>query len=230
MMTSASGASVYDNLKTDANPKGENLDQVVNRYAPLVKRIAHHLLLRMPAGVQVDDLIQSGMIGLLEAAKKYDVSKGASFETYAGIRIRGSMLDEVRKGDWAPRSVHRKSRKVAEAIKSIELNPNLDGAYHVLARWNREVDALPWYKKAVVKIVYGGLPKASNEDAVKNFKMAIELRPDRMLHYFELGATYKNMGEKENAKMNLEKTLSMDLVEREDEGRQEKAKKLLSKL
>lgn len=118
----------------------------------------------------------------------------------------------------------------SEAIKSIELNPNLDGAYHVLARWNREVAVLPWYKKAVVKLVYGGLPKASNEDAVKNFKMAIELRPDRMLHYFELGATYKKMGEKENAKMNLEKTLSMELVEREDEGRQEKAKKLLSKL
>ncbi|MDB9789527.1 sigma-70 family RNA polymerase sigma factor, partial [Gammaproteobacteria bacterium] len=94
------------------------MSMVVEKYAPLVKRIAHHLLLRMPASVQVDDLVQSGMIGLLEAAKKYDVSKGASFETYAGIRIRGSMLDEVRKGDWAPRSVHRKSRKVAEAIKA----------------------------------------------------------------------------------------------------------------
>ena len=66
------------------------------------------------------------MIGLLEAAKKYDVSKGASFETYAGIRIRGSMLDEVRKGDWAPRSVHRKSRKVAEAIKAIESRTGKD--------------------------------------------------------------------------------------------------------
>ncbi len=118
----------------------------------------------------------------------------------------------------------------SEAIKSIDLNPNLDGAYHVLARWNREVVALPWYKKAVVKIVYGGLPKASNEEAVKNFKTAIELRPDRMLHYFELGVTYKYMGDKENARMNFEKTLSMDLVERKDEGRQEEATEFLSKL
>ena len=106
-MSSATGASVYDNVQTDGEVKdarkGEDLNEVVDRYAPLVKRIAHHLLLRMPASVQIDDLIQSGMIGLLEAAKKYDVSKGASFETYAGIRIRGSMLDEVRKGDWAPR-------------------------------------------------------------------------------------------------------------------------------
>ena len=125
-MTSATGASVYDNVQTEGDDKDENLDEVVNRYAPLVKRIAHHLLLRMPASVQVDDLIQSGMIGLLEASRKYDVTKGASFETYAGIRIRGSMLDEVRKGDWAPRSVHRKSRKVAEAIKAIEARTGQD--------------------------------------------------------------------------------------------------------
>lgn len=117
-----------------------------------------------------------------------------------------------------------------EATRSIELNPNLDGAYHVLARWNREVIALPWYLKAAVKIIYGGLPPASNEDAVKNFKIAMELRPDRMLHYFELGVTYKYMDDKENARINFEKTISMDLVEREDEGRQEEAKEFLSKL
>ena len=72
--------------------------RLIDQYAPLVKRIAYHLLARLPASVQVDDLIQAGMIGLLEAAKKYDAGKGASFETYAGIRIRGTMLDEVRKG------------------------------------------------------------------------------------------------------------------------------------
>ena len=129
-MTSATSASAEIDTDSQAEPQKDvgssNLEEVVDRYAPLVKRIAHHLLLRMPASVQIDDLIQSGMIGLLEAAKKYDVSKGASFETYAGIRIRGSMLDEVRKGDWAPRSVHRKSRKVAEAIKAIESRTGKD--------------------------------------------------------------------------------------------------------
>ena len=125
----------------------------------------------------------------------------------------------------------RLSREVnEEAAKSIELNPNLDGAYHVLGRWNREVVALPWYLKAAVRMFLGGLPPATNEEAVKNFNMAIDLRPDRMLHYFELGVTYKYMGEKEKAKMNFEKTLSMDLVEREDESRQEEARKYLSKL
>ena len=125
-MTSARVASAVENIKSKGDISDADLAEVVEQYAPLVKRIAHHLLLRMPASVQIDDLIQSGMIGLLEAARKYDVTKGASFETYAGIRIRGSMLDEVRKGDWAPRSVHRKSRKVAEAIKAIEARTGHD--------------------------------------------------------------------------------------------------------
>ena len=68
-MSSATRASVFDNGQTDGDVTDEYLNEVVDRYAPLVKRIAHHLLLRMPASVQVDDLIQSGMIGLLEAAK-----------------------------------------------------------------------------------------------------------------------------------------------------------------
>lgn len=106
---------------------------LVEQHAPLVKRIAHHLLMRMPASVQLDDLVQSGMIGLLEAARKYDVSKGASFETYAGIRIRGAMLDEVRRGDWAPRSVHRKSRQVAEAVKAVESRTGTDARDHEVA-------------------------------------------------------------------------------------------------
>jgi len=95
-------------------------EQLVREHATLVKRIAHHLIGRLPDSVQLDDLIQAGMIGLLEAARKYDGGKGASFETYAGIRIRGAMLDEIRKGDWAPRSVHRNSRRISEAIKQIE--------------------------------------------------------------------------------------------------------------
>ncbi|WP_428634673.1 RNA polymerase sigma factor FliA [Sedimenticola sp.] len=95
-------------------------DTLVNRHAPLVKRIAYHLMNRLPPNVQADDLIQAGMIGLLEASRNYDPSQGASFETYAGIRIRGAMLDEIRRSDWTPRSVHRKARMVADAMRSIE--------------------------------------------------------------------------------------------------------------
>lgn len=105
---------MYNDVQTQRS------DELIRNHAPLVKRIAHHLLARLPASVQVDDLIQAGMIGLLEASRKYEISKGASFETYAGIRIRGAMMDEIRKGDWVPRSVHRNARRIAEAIKAIE--------------------------------------------------------------------------------------------------------------
>ena len=95
-------------------------DELVEQYAPLVKRIAYHLMGRLPEHIQVDDLIQAGMIGLLEAAKNFSAGHGASFETFAGIRIRGAMLDEVRRHDWTPRSVHRKAREVAEVMRAIE--------------------------------------------------------------------------------------------------------------
>lgn len=95
-------------------------DDLVMNNIELVRRIAHHLVARLPSTVDVDDLMQSGMVGLLEAAANFDASRGASFETYAGIRIRGAMLDDIRKHDWTPRSVHHKYRRVAEAINAIE--------------------------------------------------------------------------------------------------------------
>jgi len=95
-------------------------DHLVTEYAPLVKRIAFHLASRLPASIQPDDLIQAGMIGLLDASRNYSASHGASFETYAGIRIRGSMIDEIRRNDWAPRSVHRKMRAMSEAVQRVE--------------------------------------------------------------------------------------------------------------
>lgn len=109
-----SGVAMYTSVQAGGT------DERVMQHAPLVKRIAYHLLNRLPDSVQVDDLIQAGMLGLLEAIKNYDASQGASFDTYAGIRIRGSMLDEVRRSDWTPRSVHKKSRMVSDAIRTIE--------------------------------------------------------------------------------------------------------------
>lgn len=94
--------------------------EIVEQHTDLVRRIAFHLVSKMPANVQVDDLIQSGMIGLLEASNNFELGHGASFETYAGIRIRGAMLDEIRRQDWAPRSVFRKMREVSNAIRQIE--------------------------------------------------------------------------------------------------------------
>lgn len=125
----------------------DNKASIVEQYAPLVKKIAHHLLARLPASVQLDDLLQAGMMGLLEASSKFDGSKGAKFETFAGIRIRGSMLDEIRRGDWVPRSVHRNQRRVAQVIGELgqelgrdavdseiaqRLDMSLDEYHHIL--------------------------------------------------------------------------------------------------
>jgi len=102
-------------------PVGElTQEDVVLKHADLVKRIAYHLVSRMPPNVEVDDLIQAGMLGLLDAAKNYSPNKGANFETYAGIRIRGAILDEVRKSDWTPRSVHRNMREMADVVRKLE--------------------------------------------------------------------------------------------------------------
>lgn len=95
-------------------------EDLVTEHVELVKKIAHHLAARLPATVDVNDLMQSGMVGLLEASANFDATRGASFETYAGIRIRGAMLDDIRKHDWTPRSVHHKYRRVTEAMHSVE--------------------------------------------------------------------------------------------------------------
>lgn len=112
----------------------EDLDIFLKQQAPLVKRIAYHLMGRLPSSVMVDDLIQAGMMGLLEARKQYDPSQGASFETYASIRVRGAMLDELRRSDWAPKSVHRKSRDIMEAVREIENRTGRDARDDEIAR------------------------------------------------------------------------------------------------
>jgi len=117
-------AAYVDTARVLGEDSGDG--DLVFKHAALVKRIAYHLMSRLPPSVQVDDLIQSGMIGLLEAARNYDASQGASFETYAGIRIRGAMLDEIRKGDWAPRSLHRKVRDIARVVQEIEAREGRD--------------------------------------------------------------------------------------------------------
>jgi RNA polymerase sigma factor for flagellar operon FliA len=104
----------------------EDADQLVRKHAPLVRRIAYHLMGRLPPSVDVGDLMQAGMIGLLEAARNFTTDRAASFETYAGIRIRGAMLDELRRTDWTPRSVHRKVREVAEVVRQIENETGAD--------------------------------------------------------------------------------------------------------
>ncbi len=92
----------------------------VEHYAPLVKRVALHLKARLPASVELDDLIQSGMLGLMDALSHFEDGHGASFETYATIRVRGAMIDEMRQSDWAPRAVHQGTRQIADAVSRLQ--------------------------------------------------------------------------------------------------------------
>ena len=102
------------------------MDELVLKHGELVKRIAYHVISRLPAHIEVDDLIQAGMIGLLNAAQHFTPTKGANFETYAGIRIRGAMLDEARKSNWTPRSTFRHAKQVSLAMRDIESRTGRD--------------------------------------------------------------------------------------------------------
>jgi RNA polymerase sigma factor for flagellar operon FliA len=95
-------------------------NHLLTEHMPLVKRLAHQMKAKLPPSVEVDDLIQAGMIGLLDAIQRYEENHGAQFETYAVLRIRGAMLDELRSNDWMPRSTRQNMRKVEQAMATLQ--------------------------------------------------------------------------------------------------------------
>ena len=127
------GAQIYSRNKLSSGR--DKATELVTKYAYLVKKIALHLKSRLPESVQLDDLIQSGMIGLLDSSKNFDEQKGASFETFASIRIRGAMLDEIRSSDWVPRSVHQNTRKITEAMTELSKKLGRDATDQEVAQY-----------------------------------------------------------------------------------------------
>ncbi|MBI4666551.1 MAG: FliA/WhiG family RNA polymerase sigma factor [Nitrospinae bacterium] len=95
-------------------------DRLILEYSPLIKYIAHRLAVRLPPHVELDDLISSGVIGLIDAIEKFNPDKETQFKTYAEIRIRGAMLDELRSQDWVPRSVRQKATNLSSAYAKLE--------------------------------------------------------------------------------------------------------------
>ena len=102
------------------NGKKDQKEELLKKHAVLVKKLAYQLKAKLPASVELDDLIQAGMMGLLDAINRYEETHGAQFETYAAQRIRGSMLDELRSADWLPRGVRKNMRDVEVAISQLE--------------------------------------------------------------------------------------------------------------
>ena len=132
---------------------GQWSEVLIERHMDLVRRIAYHMVGRLPASVQVEDLIQAGVLGLLEAGRNYDSKHLASFETYAGIRIRGAILDEVRRQDWAPRSAHKATRRISEAMRAVEGRTGREaGARDIAAEMGVDLDT---YHDMVRKVAQG---------------------------------------------------------------------------
>jgi len=95
-------------------------DALIRQHVPLVRRIAHHMIAKLPPNVELDDLIQVGMIGLSEALTRYEAAQGVQFETFATQRIRGAMLDELREGDWMSRSSRKSQKEIEHAVQRME--------------------------------------------------------------------------------------------------------------
>ncbi len=118
----------------------------------------------------------------------------------------------------------------AEADKAIELNPDADLAWHVIGRWNQNLANLSWILRAAAKVIYGGVPSASNEAAVEAFQKAISINPNHIEHYLELARTYEYMGKKDLMREPLEEILTLPSVEEDDDVFKKEAEEMLKKL
>jgi RNA polymerase sigma factor for flagellar operon FliA len=179
---------IASNLKTKAmyTPNGlSDKEECLKEYAPLVKRIAHHMMLKLPGSVEVDDLIQAGMMGLLDAATRYDELRGAQFETYAAQRIRGAMLDELRGADWLPRSMRRDMRRIESAISRLQQKlgkaPNETEIAKELGVSLLEYQQMLQEARGSQLLYYEDFHGEGDEDFFERFEFSSEINPLELL-------------------------------------------------
>jgi RNA polymerase sigma factor for flagellar operon FliA len=122
-------------IDTTARQDPQQVEALIEAYAPQVKYLAHRLACRLPASIDLDDLISAGVLGLLDAIKKYDPTQAASLKTYAEFRIQGAMLDYVREWDWVPRSVRDKEHALTEAYAALERQQGRPAHDEEVAAW-----------------------------------------------------------------------------------------------
>lgn len=118
-MNKVSKEKLWEMYQTKRTP--ELREQIILEYAPLVKVVAGRLSMYLGYNVEYDDLVSYGIFGLIDAIDKFDMDKEVKFETYASLRIRGAILDQIRKMDWIPRTVRQKQKNIDEAIKRVEM-------------------------------------------------------------------------------------------------------------
>jgi len=185
-------------------------DGLISLHLPLVKRIANHLAAKLPPHIEVDDLIQVGLIGLLKAKDDYQSDSGASFSTYATIRIRGAMMDELRTRDWLPRSVQKSLGRVATALDHAEQR-------HGRAPVDSEVASelgisLVEYHELLSEISFARLTPIEDVETVKG-NMEPDHEVSELLRATALSDAIKELPEKEQLMMSLYYVDNMNLKE-----------------
>ena len=176
-------------------------DEIIERYSELVSKIVFHLKSRLPDTLHTEDLVQVGLIGLLNAAHNYDPTKGTMFETYATIKIRGAVLDEVRRFDWLPRSVYQKARDVASAIREIENREGRDAHYGEIA--TQMGLSLDEYNQLLVDIAGQNILHFEDVHANQRFNRDVrkEVENHELIH--KLADVIQNLPERERIVVSL---------------------------
>ncbi len=192
---------------------------LIRQYQPLVRKLAHHMMAKLPANVQVDDLIQVGLIGLSEALTRFEATQGVQFETFATQRIRGAMLDELRENDWASRGTRKSQKEIEESIRGLE---------HRLGRSPLESEiasdlgmSLSDYQSLLAKVRGTQLVyledlsrSAEEEDSFLDRHMGdAEADPLNMLRNQRLRAAINNLPEREQYIMSMYYEQDMNLKE-----------------
>ena len=170
--------------------------------------------------------ISLGCTGLYYAQRAVALAPNQA-EAHLSIAISHAKMVSL----WDSKQKMQSSRQVKLSVdKAIELDPSLDQAWHILGCWHQRLAAVSVVKKSLAKLIYGGVPKASNEESVRCLKKAIELNPKRLIHYIELGCTYAQMGQKAEAKQFIEKGLAMPNVGKDDPETKQRGQEVLKGL
>lgn len=194
--------------------------------AALLVKIARQYVYRMPDQPSKEATIQSGRTALSYAERAVKLAPDQC-DSHLALAI---CLGKLTPYFGNKESVEASRRIKAASETAVKLDPNNDFAWHFLGRWHQELAQIGGVTRALALVVYGGLPAASNEEAVRCFQKAIALRPDRLIHHIEIGRTYAAMGRKEEARKALEKGLAMPNIDHDDPETKQRGKSTLDKL
>jgi RNA polymerase sigma factor for flagellar operon FliA len=198
-----------------------NKEECLREYSQLVKRIAHQMMTRLPHSVQIDDIIQAGMMGLLDAASRFDEIHGAQFETYATQRIRGAMLDELRAADWLPRSLRRDMRRIEVAISHLQQklgrSPNETEIAEGLGIPLDEYQQMLQESRGAQLVYYEDFHDEDREDFFERFEFGNDADPMKLLQdenfRAELVQAIESLPERERMMMGMIYEQEMNLRE-----------------